>query len=43
MLELNEDLEVVRVKYFIWDEFLVNIVDKIRRLLFLYFLIIKLN
>lgn len=43
MLELNEDLEVVRVKYFIRDEFLVNIVDKIRRLLFLYFLIIKLN
>lgn len=29
MLELNEDPEVARAKYFIRDEFLVNIADKI--------------
>lgn len=33
VLELNEDPEVARAKYFIRDEFLVNIADKIRRFL----------
>lgn len=43
VLELNEDPEVARAKYFIRDEFLVNIADKIRRLSFLHSSITKLN